>query len=38
MPDLKFKAMIIRILAVLQKSMEDNRESLTTKIKDLKTS
>ena len=38
MPDPEFKATIIRILPRLQKSMEYTQESLTTEIKDLKTS
>ena len=36
-PDSEFKATIIRILAGLEKSMEDNRQSLTTEIKEFKT-
>lgn len=36
MTDPEFKTTIIRILAGLQKSKEDTRESLTTKIKDPK--
>ena len=38
MPDSEFKAKIIRILAGLEKSIEDTRESLTTETKGLKTS
>ena len=34
----EFKAIIIRILALLEKSIVDTRESLTMEIKDLKTS
>jgi len=36
MSDEDFKATIIRILAGLEKSMEDIRETLPTEIKDLK--
>ena len=38
MLDPEFKATIIRILAGLEKNREDTRGSLTTEIKDLKTS
>jgi len=38
MPEPEFKTTIIRILAGLDKSIEHTRESLTTEIKDLKTS
>ena len=38
MPDPEFKTTTIRILAGLEKSMEETREFLTTKVKDLKTS
>ena len=38
MPDPKSKAGIIEILAELEKSIEDTRESLSTEIKALKTS
>jgi len=38
MPEPEFKGTIIRILAGLEKSIEDPRESFTTEIKDLKTS
>ena len=38
MPDPEFKTTIIRILAGLEKSIEDIRESLTAKIEELKTS
>jgi len=38
MPDPEFKTTILRILAGLEKSIEDTRDSLTTEIKDLKTS
>ena len=37
-PDPEFKTTIIRILAGLEKSTEDIRESLTVEIKDKKTS
>ena len=37
MPDPEFKTTIIRMLAGLEKSIEDTKESLTAKIKDLKT-
>ena len=37
MPDPEFKTTIIRILAGLEKSIEDTRETLTTEINDLKT-
>jgi len=37
MSDEDFKATIIRILAGLEKSMEDIRETLTTEIKQIKT-
>ena len=37
MPDPEFKAIIIRILAELEKSIGDMRETLTTGIKELKT-
>ena len=37
MPDPEFKATIIRILGWLEKSIEDIRETLTTKITELKT-
>ena len=33
MPDSEFKATIIKILAGLEKSMEDTRESLTAEIR-----
>ena len=36
MPDGEFKATIIRILTGLKKRIEDNRETLTTEIKELK--
>lgn len=36
MPDGEFKATIIRTLAELEKRIEDCRETLTTKIKELK--
>lgn len=36
-PDPEFK-IIIRILVGLEKNIEDTRESLTTEVKDLKTS
>ena len=35
MPESEFKTTIIRILAGIEESIEDTRESLTTKIKDL---
>ena len=35
-PDGEFKAIVIRILAGLEKCMEDIRESLTAEIKELK--
>ena len=38
MPDPEFKRTIIRILAGLEKSIEDTGKSLTTEIKALKTS
>ena len=38
MPEPEFKTTIIRIIAGLKKIIEDTRESLTTEIKDLKTS
>ena len=38
MPDPEFKATIIRIFDGLEKSIEDTRQSLTAKIRDLKTS
>ena len=38
MLDTEFKATIIRILAGLEKSIEDTRESLTAETKGLKTS
>ena len=38
MPEADFKITIIRILAGLEKSIEDTRESLTAEIKELKTS
>ena len=38
MSELKSKTTIIRILAGLEKSIEDTRESLTTEIKELKSS
>ena len=37
MPNPELKATIIKILARLEKSIDDTRESLTTEIKDLKT-
>jgi len=37
MPHTKFKATIIRILAGLETSMEDIRETLPSEIKELKT-
>ena len=37
MPDPEFKATIIRILTVLEKSIEDSWKSLTTKTEELKT-
>ena len=36
-PDPEFKTTIIKIQSGLEKSIEDTRESLTTEIKDLKT-
>ena len=36
MPDGEFKAIVIRILAGLEKCMEDIRETLTAEIKELK--
>lgn len=36
MPDGEFKAMLITMLARLEKRMEDLREALTTKINELK--
>ena len=36
MPDLEFKAIIIRILSRLDKSIEDTKGSLTAEIKELK--
>jgi len=36
MPDAEFKATVISIIAGLEKSMEDIRETLTTDIKELK--
>ena len=38
MPDPEFKILITRIIAGLEKSIEDMRESLTGEIKDPKTS
>ena len=38
MPGPEFKTTIIRILVGPEKSIDDPRESLTTEIKDLKTS
>ena len=38
MSDLEFKATIIRILPKFENSIEDTRESLTTELKDLKSS
>ena len=38
MSELKFKTTIIRILAGVEKSMEDNRESLSAEVKELKPS
>ena len=38
MPESEFKATTIRILAALEKSIDDARESLTTETEDLKTS
>ena len=38
MPNSEFKVTIIRILGGLEKSIEDNMETLTAEIKDLKTS
>ena len=38
MPKQEFKTTVIRILAGLQKSVEDTRESLTTEIQEVKTS
>ena len=38
MTEPEFKTIIISILAGLEKSIEDTRESLTTQIKELKTS
>ena len=38
MPELEFKTTIIRILAELEKNIEDIREALTAEIKELKTS
>ena len=38
MPEPEFKTTILRILARLEKSTEDTRESLTAEIKDLKSS
>ena len=38
MPDGEFDAVIIRILARLEKSMENTRETTTTDIKELKKS
>ena len=38
MPEQEFKTTILRILARLEKSTEDTRESLTAEIKDLKSS
>ena len=38
MPDPECKTAIIRILAGLEKTIDDTREPLTTEIKDLKTS
>ena len=38
MPDPELKVTIIRILAGLEKSIEDTRESLTAETKGLKTS
>ena len=38
MPDLEFRAAILRIPAGLEKSIDDTREFLTTEMKDLKTS
>ena len=38
MPDPEFKTTIIRILAGLEKSIEDIREFLITEIKDIKAS
>ena len=37
MPDPEFKARIKRVLDGCEKSIEDNKESLTTEIKELKT-
>ena len=38
MSEPEFKTMIIKILAGIEKSMEDIKESLTAEIKDLRTS
>lgn len=38
MTEPEFKATIINILAGLEKSLEETRETLTTKVKDLKIS
>ena len=38
MPEQEFKTIIIRIRARLEKTIGDTRESLTTEIRDLKTS
>ena len=38
MPELEFRTMIIRILAGVDKSIEDTRESLYVEIKEIKSS